>query len=342
MKAVIMCGGSGTRLWPISRKSNPKQFAPLFNGKSLFELTLERNLNLVDEFIIVVNELQLPLCQKQIPKIISDKVKFIIEPIGRNTAPAITLAALLAKDSDLLILASDHLIKDQVSYENCVANAQNLAQNKNLVTFGINPEYPEIGYGYIEADKNDVISFKEKPNLETAKKYIESGNYYWNSGMFFFNSTTYLNELKNYQEEIFIMSDRALTNAKVEGNIYKVLENDMLSIPKDSIDYAVMEKSKVVKVVPSAFIWSDLGSFDALYEELPKDASGNTKCDVHLSDNSHNNIIVGNKRIIATFDISDLIIVDTLDALLIGKRGESQKVKQLLSQVKKLKPELLD
>jgi mannose-1-phosphate guanylyltransferase len=342
MKAVIMCGGSGTRLWPISRKSNPKQFVPLFNGKSLFELTLERNLNLVDEFIIVVNELQLPLCRQQIPKIISDKVKFIIEPIGRNTAPAITLAALLAKDADLLILASDHLIKDQASYENCVANAQKLAKSENLVTFGITPEYPEIGYGYIQADKNDVISFKEKPNLETAKKYIESGNYYWNSGMFFFNSSTYLNELKNYQEEIFTMSNKALTNAKVDENVYYILEEDMLNIPQDSIDYAVMEKSKFVKVVPSAFNWSDLGSFDALYEELPKDTSGNTQSEMHLSDNSHNNIILSDKRIIATFDINDLIIVDTEDALLIGKRGESQKVKQLLSQVKKIKPELLN
>jgi mannose-1-phosphate guanylyltransferase len=342
MKAVIMCGGSGTRLWPISRKSNPKQFVPLFNGKSLFELTLERNLNIVDEFIVVVNELQLPLCKKQIPKILSDKVKFIIEPIGRNTAPAITLAALLAKDSDLLILASDHLIKDQKGYEACVKNAQNLSKDSNLVTFGISPEYPEVGYGYIEANNSDVISFKEKPNFETAKKYIESGNYYWNSGMFFFNSQTFLNELSELQKDIYSKSEIALKNAKINGNVYYISKENMMDIPEDSIDYAVMEKSENVKVVPSAFNWSDLGSFDALYEELPKDSNGNTESPIHLSDNSKNNIVLTNKRIIATFDINDLIIVDTDDALLIGKRGESQKVKQLLSQVKKLKPELLD
>ena len=342
MKAVIMCGGSGTRLWPLSRKSKPKQFVPLFNGKSLFELTLERNLKLVSEFIIVVNESQLSLCQEQIPQIISEKVKFIIEPVGRNTAPAITLAALLAEDSDLLILASDHLIKDQSNYEKCIKSAKDLAQSNNLVTFGITPEYPEVGYGYIEANGTNVSSFKEKPDLETAKSYIDAGNYYWNSGMFFFNSKVYLEELNQYQKEIYTQSLSSFNNAKIEENVYFIKKEDMLKIPEDSIDYAVMEKSKNVKVVPSSFNWSDLGSFDALFEELPKDENNNTTNPMHIAHNSQNNIVLGDKKVIATFDVNDLIIVDTDDALLIGKRGESQKVKKLLPHVKEINSKLLD
>lgn len=342
MKAVIMCGGSGTRLWPISRKSNPKQFVQLFNGKSLFQLTIERNLNLVDEFIIVVNEAQLPLCKKQIPQILKDKVKYIIEPIGRNTAPAITLASILSGDSQLLILASDHLIKDQASYKECVLKAQSFASEKNLVTFGIKPEYAETGFGYIEAKENDVLSFKEKPNLKTAQSYLAAGNYYWNSGMFLFKATSFLNELKNHHIEIFNKSEIALNNSKVEENTYYIKEQDMLQIPEDSIDYAVMEKSENVKVIPSSFNWSDLGSFDALYNELPVDENGNTTSESYLANNSKNNLIISDKRLISTFDVSDLIIVDTSDALLIGKRNESQKVKELVKELQKMRSNLLE
>lgn len=336
MKAVIMCGGSGTRLWPISRKKNPKQFAKLFNGKSLFQLTIERNINLVNEFIIVVNEQQLPRCQEQIPPIIKDKVNFIIEPIGRNTAPAITLAALFAPDSDLLILASDHLIKNQVVYEECVRSAHRLSKSGNLVTFGITAKKPETGYGYIEADGNNVISFKEKPDLNTAVSYISSGNYYWNSGMFLFNSKTYLEELKIYAAETLRTSVMAFENAKKDKNIYYIRQEDMRLIPENSIDYAVMEKSSHIKVIPSPFDWSDLGSFESLYHELTRDKNGNTQTENYYSIDSRNNLIIGQeKKVICTFDISDLIIVDTIDALLIGKKESSQKVKNILKLVNK-------
>ncbi len=342
MKAVIMCGGSGTRLWPISRKSSPKQFVPLFNQKSLFELTIERNLSFVNEFIIVVNEAQLNLCQSQIPQIIKDKVKFIIEPIGRNTAPAITLAALLANDSDLLILASDHLIENQDAYKSCVAQALELSRDTSLVTFGITPTYPETGYGYIEANDNKVVSFKEKPNLETAKDYLAAGNYFWNSGMFFFNAKAYTDELDQFNPEILKHATLALKQARVENNIYYIEKEDMIAIPEDSIDYAVMEKSEKVKVVPSDIGWSDLGSFDSLYEHLEKDKDGNTINHNHLQLNSNNNLILGDKRIIATFDVENLLIIDTPNALLIGKKGESQKVKDLLKKVKERDPSLLE
>jgi len=342
MKAVIMCGGSGTRLWPVSRKSAPKQFVPLFGEKSLFELTIERNLKLVDEFIIVVNEAQLPLCKKQIPPIIKDKVKYIIEPIGRNTAPAITLAALIAEDDDLLVLASDHLIKDEDIYTKCIKDAQKLSQGENLVTFGITAKYPETGFGYIEADGNDVTSFKEKPDLKTAEGYVSTGNYFWNSGMFFFNAKTYLNELKQFRPEIYEASRKAIYNTPAQDQNYFIGMDDMNSIPEDSIDYAVMEKSSNVKVVPSPFYWSDLGSFDALDGELEKDENGNTKNENYIGLNSHNNLIIGNQRLITTFDINDFIIIDTDTALLIGQKGDSQKVKELLKQVKEFDPTLLD
>lgn len=340
MKAVIMCGGSGTRLWPMSRIKNPKQFVPFFGNKSLFELTIERNISLVDEFFIVVNEAQLPLCQSQVPKIIQDKVKYIIEPIGRNTAPAITLATLLAKDDDLLILASDHLIKNQSLYEECVHNAKRLAQNTNLVTFGITANDPVTGYGYIEADGNNVLSFKEKPDLNTAIEYVAAGNYFWNSGMFFFNGKTYLSELEKFSPEIYSKSIAALESAHIEGHIYKIQKNDMLAIPEDSIDYAVMEKSKNIKVIPSSFYWTDLGSYQSLYNELPKDELGNNINEKHFNLNSQNNLILSDKKIVCTFDVSDLIIAETDDALLVGKISSSQKVKEVLKLVKETHPDL--
>ncbi len=347
MKTVILCGGSGTRLWPISRESSPKQFAQIFDGESLFEKTIARNLNLSNDLVVVVNEIQLPLCKKQVPQNILDSTDFLIESCARNTAPAIALAALSSEpDEVLLILPSDHLIKDQDVYENCVKQAIELANKDKLVTFGIKPQYPETGFGYIEADGLDVKSFKEKPDLNTAIQYIASGNFFWNSGMFCFKASTFLSELEKHSPEIYNESKKTFENANradAEGakNIIKFQLDDMQKIPSDSIDYAVMEGSENVNVIPSPFDWSDLGSFDSLYDNLEKDECGNTKFDQYISHNSTNNLIIGNKRVITTFDVSDLIIVDTEDAILIGKKGKSQNVKPLLTKVKELFANLL-
>lgn len=339
MKAVILCGGSGTRLWPISRKKTPKQFFKLFGDKSLFELTIERNRNLVDGFVIVVNEAQLEICQSQIPTDVSSEI--IVETAARNTAPAIALAAMsVDSEEELIILPSDHLIENSERYIQTMKQAQEF--NNHLVTFGITPLYPETGFGYIQANGNSVEAFKEKPDLETAKNYVSSGNYYWNSGMFYFKADVFLKELSQHRADIFENTKNAFDKSKMNENVRVIAEQDMLEIPKDSIDYAVMEKSKEVKVVPVDFQWSDLGSFDAVYDNLEKDESGNTQAPQTVHIESKNNLIISQKKLVTTFDVEDLIIVETDDALLVGKRGSSQKVKSIYQELEKTHSKLLE
>ena len=331
MTNIILCGGSGTRLWPISRTLMPKQFVKLFDDKSLFQLTLERNSLTCKKQYIVSNAEQYFLAIDQIRDI--KDASFLLEPIGRNTAPAIALACFdLDPEEIVLVTPSDHLIKDEEAYAEVIAQAKAQAQENKLVTFGITPDYPEIGYGYIEAKGIDVVSFKEKPDLKTAQKYIDAGNYYWNSGMFCFKAGIFLEELKQYNPKIYETSKTAYDNAN-RNEMIRISHDDMLAIPEDSIDYAVMEQSQKVKVIPSDINWSDLGSFDALYEELPKDAQGNTQNENLISIDSKNNLVLSNKTI-ATIDLEDLIIIDTEDALLISKKGSSQKVKEVVKQLK--------
>lgn len=339
MKAVILCGGSGTRLWPISRKKSPKQFFKFFGEKSLFQLTIERNIELVEEFIIVVNKDQVDICKSQIPADI--KVKIIVESAARNTAPAIALAAFCAgEDVDLIVLPSDHLIQPKGDYHQTIKQAEGFKDS--LVTFGIQPQYPETGYGYIQASGFNVESFKEKPDLETAKTYLAAGNYYWNSGMFFFNSSVFLKELEHSSPEIFQKTKLAFDATERQQEVYMIPKDLMLAIPKDSIDYAVMEKSRSVKVVPVSYQWNDLGSFDAVYDSSEKNSNG-TACDTNLIEiNSTENLIISDKKVVTTFNVNDLIIVETKDALLIGRRGDSQEVKTIFNEVEKRFPELLD
>lgn len=334
MKVVILCGGSGTRLWPLSRTNYPKQFVKLFNNKSLFEKTIERNKFIAATFSIIVNEKQKSPCFEQSS---SEETEYLLEPIGRNTAPAIALSALNSDPDDiLLILPSDHLIENQTNYERCVQSAIEFAKNDFLVTFGIQPTYAETGFGYIESNGNDVVSFKEKPNLETAKEYINSGNYLWNSGMFCFKAKTFLEELEKYSNDIFTSSVYANKKSSSNNKIRTFDLDDIKKIPADSIDYAVMEKSSKVKVIPSDLGWSDLGSFDSLANFISNDE------DNQVAINSSNNLIIGNKRIVTTLDVNDLFIIDTEDALLIGKKGSSQDVKKIVDILKQKKPELLE
>jgi mannose-1-phosphate guanylyltransferase len=317
----------------------PKQFVKLFDNQSLFQLTVKRNSLLCKTQFIVSNSEQYFLAIDQLQELNKTNNKYLLEPIGRNTAPAIALACFELDSEDIvLVTPSDHLIKDEKAYNQAILRAKELASNDNLVTFGIKPTFAETGFGYIEAvslEKEDVKAFHEKPDFQTATKYLESGNYYWNSGMFMFKAGVFLEELQKYSPNIYETALHAIENS-TKDSIIRIKHDDMANIPEDSIDYAVMEKSDRVKVVASDIGWSDVGSFDALYEELPKDESGNTINSQHISIDSKNNLIYGNERKIATVDIEDLIIVDTGDAILISKKGSSQKVKKVVDKIKEL------
>jgi len=335
MTNIILCGGNGTRLWPISRTLMPKQFVKLFDNKSLFQLTVERNSQICDNELIVSNTEQYFLALDQLAELKKEDSSYLLEPVGRNTAPAIALACLALDSQEIvLVTPSDHLIKDKTQYEKVVQTAKNMAQDDNLVTFGITPTFAETGFGYIESEGESVKAFHEKPDFDTATQYLKAGNYYWNSGMFCFKAGIFLEELKKYSPKIYDDSLIAFNNSAKDGHI-RIKHEDMAKIPEDSIDYAVMEKSLKVKVVPSDIAWSDVGSFDALYEELPKDENNNTINENHISVDSKNNLIYGSERKIATVDVEDLIVVDTGDALLISKKGSSQKVKKVVSEIRK-------
>lgn len=337
MTNIILCGGSGSRLWPISRTLMPKQFVKLFDEKSLFQLTIERNSKVCTSQLIVSNSEQYFLAIDQLEELDSRNYssRYLLEPIGRNTAPAIALACLeLDRDEVVLVTPSDHLIKDEIEYREVIKRAKELAVDGNLVTFGIEPTYAETGFGYIHSNREEVKAFCEKPSFELATKYLKDGNYYWNSGMFMFKAGVFLDELEKHSFEIFKASKEAFESAK-RGDVLRIKYEDMVNIPEDSIDYAVMEKSKRVKVVPSKIDWSDVGSFDSLYRELERDEFGNSKTSNHIAIDSKDNFIYSKEREIAMVDIDNLIIVDTADALLISKRGSSQKVKQVVKELKK-------
>tara|TARA_R110002050_G_scaffold236179_3_gene372080 strand:- start:2587 stop:4011 length:1425 start_codon:yes stop_codon:yes gene_type:complete len=358
MTNLILCGGSGTRLWPISRTLMPKQFVKLFNDtpehnllkdnlprKSLFQLTVERNSKVCDKSFIVSNTEQYFLALDQLEENSKFKIqnsKFLLEPIGRNTAPAIALACMaLDKEEIVLVTPSDHLIKNEIEYKKVINQAKEFATDNKLVTFGITPTFAETGYGYIESEnKYDVKAFHEKPDQNIATQYLKAGNYYWNSGMFMFKAGVFLDELKKYSPKIYETCKIAFDNKKDQNSTLRIQYSYMEAISSDSIDYAVMEKSNLVKVIPSDISWSDVGSFDSLYDELPKDENNNTINENHICIDSNNNLIYGNDRKIATVDMEDCIIVDTGDAILISKKGSSQKVKQVVQKLKEQKSEL--
>ncbi len=341
---IVLCGGSGTRLWPISRSYFPKQFVQLFEGHSLFQKAITRNKNFCDSQLIVSNAEQYFLAKDQLEELKAAGNQYLLEPVGRNTAPAIALACLALDPNEVvLVTPSDQIIQKQSAYEAVLKSADSLAQAGHLVTFGITPTRPETGFGYIETSGDsasgfgglDVEAFREKPVSELAEKYIAQGNYYWNSGMFCFQAGVFLDELKKHHPSMLEAAKKAFNNCKNDDGLYRIDVDDMMNIPKDSIDYAVMEKSDNVVVVPSDIAWSDLGSFEALYDELDQDSDGNTVCENHISMGSKNNLILEAGRKIVTLDVEDLLIVDTADAILISKKGSSQKVKEVVARFEK-------
>jgi len=319
----------------------PKQFVPLFNKHSLFQLTLERNQSICEQFLIVSNQEQYFLALDQMQSLdLKPSPQFILEPVGRNTAPAIALACLaLAPEALVLVTPSDHLIKNQTAYEAAVESAKKLALQNKLVTFGIQPQYAETGFGYIEADGHNVRSFKEKPDKETAQAYLDQGNYFWNSGMFCFKAGVFLQALQQHAPDIHQACLVAFE--QTEKNAFLRIPNKaMQAIPAKSIDYAVMEHSEHVKVVPTEMDWSDLGSFETLSEELACDQQGNTLTQQRLLLNANNNLIIGDQRMISIIDIDNLMVIDTDDALLIAPKGSGQRVKQVVEKLKQSGSEL--
>lgn len=351
---IILSGGSGSRLWPLSRTKLPKQFVRLFDNQSLFQKTLLRNASLCNSTLVVTNTEQYFLALDQLENlqkstVSSLKARFLLEPVGRNTAPAIALACLSLNEDDVVfVTTSDHLVKNQPAYEAAVKKAKTLAEQGFLVTFGIQPTYAETGFGYIEAKGNDVLSFKEKPDSLTAQAYLEQGNYYWNSGMFCFKAGVFLEELKQHSPDIYAASVKALADEDLQQATLKVQQQPMLDIPANSIDYAVMEKSTKVKVVPCDIGWSDLGSYDSLYDEVKTADEDNAillrgeDAQPPININSQNNLVVARDRQIILIDIENLLVVDTADALLISKKGSSQKVKEVVELLKVDHPELTE
>ena len=343
---VIMSGGSGTRLWPLSRQLYPKQYLPLTGEMSMLQETVLRLEGLsCAPPLVVCNEEHRFLAAEQMRRINLENIPVLLEPEGRNTAPAIALAALYAmqggQDPILFVLAADHHIQDMASFHDSIKKALVLAETDRLVTFGIVPSSPETGYGYIQKgealDQNgySVKRFVEKPDLETAGSYLKSGDYFWNSGMFMFRAGRYLEELERFQPGMLRLCRQAMDRAVFDMDFVRMDKKSFLACPQDSIDYAVMEKTGDAALVPMNAHWCDVGSWNALWEISPRDENGNAcKGDV-LTRDSRNSLILAEDRLVAILGVENLVVVETRDAVLVADRNKAQDIKSIVQDIKK-------
>lgn len=326
---VILTGGVGSRLWPLSRKSLPKQYLEIFENKSLFEMTVDRNSHLANKVMVVGNVDNHHLSSKVMDKTKTSYIN-IVEATPRNTAAAIAFAAFASNSEDVLIVTpSDHIIDNMDDYNKAINEAIEKAKEGYIVTFGIIPTKPETGYGYIESKGDKVLSFREKPNETTAKNFIARGNFLWNSGMFCFKAGVLLDELKQFQPDVYEKS-KVVWEASKEG--FLDLDSS-LEIPSISIDYAVMERSKKIKVVPASFSWSDLGSFESVYDYLVSKGHSVDK---------NGNMVIGTEKYTAFLGLRNTIFVYTNTANLILQKENSQDVKDLYGELEKQNSELLN
>lgn len=345
---IIMAGGSGTRLWPLSRSLYPKQFLSLINENSLLQETLKRldGLNCLPPVIVSNNEHRF-IVAEQLRQFGVDDFQIILEPVGRNTAPAVALAALksleLHGDHHMLVLAADYAIQDIEAFHAAVLAAEQESVDNKLVTFGIVPTKPETGYGYIkkgEQVKNSVFkvnSFVEKPDLETAKNYLEQKCYLWNSGMFMFKASVYLDELKKFRPDILAACKESLSSASTDLDFIRLNSDVFAECPDESIDYAVMEKTQDCVVIPLDADWSDIGSWTSLWEISEKDEHENVSHGDVINYNSRNNYIYSEGSLISTVGVNNLIIVQTKDALLVAQQDNVQDIKKIVEILKKQK-----
>lgn len=348
---IIMAGGSGSRLWPLSRILYPKQFLSLNGSHTMLQTTANRldGLDCTNPYVICNEQYRFIVAEqlRKIDRLTSKNI--ILEPVGRNTAPAIALAALLMSKSDksaddlMLVLAADHVILDEEKFCNAVRSAIPYAADGKLVTFGIIPDKAETGYGYIhrgqyinqeDSDAFIVSSFVEKPNHETATKYLASGEYYWNSGMFLFSANRYIEELKQFRPDILSACEKAIASANFDLDFVRLDESSFSKCPEESIDYAVMEKTKDAIVIPMDAGWSDVGSWSSLWEINDKDSDGNVIVGDIFSHETKNSFIYAESGIVATVGVENLVVVQTKDAVLVSERNKVQDVKKIVEQIK--------
>ncbi len=350
---VIMAGGNGSRLWPLSRGLYPKQFLRLDGDSTMLQNTILR-LNSLEcgNPLVICNEDHRFLVAEQLRQLSKLSDNIILEPVGRNTAPAIALAAFTAltygckcqseeQDPLLLVLAADHVIRDKTAFCHAVKMAIPYASAGKLVTFGIVPTAPETGYGYILRGKEQpesgafaVAQFVEKPDSDTARHYVENGEYYWNSGMFLFRASRYLAELKQFRPDIYDACQQAMNAIEPDLDFIRVNKEAFIQCPDDSIDYAVMEKTADAVVVPMNAGWSDVGSWSSLWDISEKDNLGNMHTGDVLTHNSRNNYVFAESGLVTTVGVSDLIVVQTKDAVLVAARDQVQDVKKIVEQIK--------
>ena len=345
--AVVIAGGSGSRLWPLSRSTRPKQFVNVVAENSLFEETVGRLANLdISSITVVCNEAHRFHVAQQL-RDIGQPASIILEPVGKNTAPAVALSALLSDDDSLLlVLPADHVVNDEAAFVEAISSAIPLAESGKLVTFGIKAHRPHTGYGYIKAgiaikDGFEVEEFKEKPSVKVAEEYLSSGDYYWNSGMFLFKASRYLDELKKYRREIFDSCESAVSNVSFDLDFVRIDNQSFTACPEESIDYAVMENTQDAVVVPMKAGWSDLGPWDSLWEISAKDVNNNSIRGDVIPVNTSNCYVRTDGQLVATLGIDDLVVVVTKDSVLVANKNEAQNIKEVCNKMRELsRPEL--
>ena len=344
MKPVVLAGGTGSRLWPKSRAALPKQFLSLTSNSTMLQDTITRLKGTnAEPPVFICNDAHRFLVAEQLRKKNIEHDGILLEPIGRNTAPAIALAALHAtkneNDPVLLVLAADHLIKDQSAFHSAITKAEVLANEGKLVTFGIVPDQPHTGYGYIKAGNVlnvgfEVAEFVEKPELETAKQYVESGDFFWNSGMFMFKASRYIEELGKYHPEMLEICRRAIETEAPDLDFIRVDSEIFSACPDDSIDYAVMEKTDSAAMVPLDAGWSDVGSWTSLWETADKDDNGNVCVGDTILENTKNSYVNAEQRLVSVIGLEDVIVVETKDAVMVAHKDDAQSIKAVVNRLK--------